>query len=204
MPTLSDNGDPPRTENEVDTSRLDDFDGFLAATTLLQNPRLAREYVYLCYYGPATVQDVRETLGLARATAYDDVEELERLGVVDRDESTRPHQLTAEPFAFVDGRHLAITPTLLHAVALTEFDDDAAYFHNRYGLGEYVAAVRTAAKYYTGDLTQRMAATEMDVQPAEGMAIIYALEPVFAAGRERDPYFDRLVSNPDDLELDGQ
>lgn len=204
MPTLSDDGGPQETGDEVGPPRLDDFDGFLAATTLLQNPRLAREYVYLCYYGPATVQDVQEKLDLARATAYDDVEELERLGVVDRDESTRPHQLTAEPFAFVDGRDLAITPTLLHAVALTEFDDDAAYFHNRYGLGKFVAAVRTAAKYYTGDLTQRMAATEMGVQPAEGMAIIYALEPVSAAGKEHDPYFDRIVRNPDELELDGE
>lgn len=203
MPTLSDDGGPPETDNKVGPPKLDDFDGFLAATTLLQNPRLAREYVYLCYYGPATVQDVKENLDLARATAYDDVEELERLGVVDRDESTRPHQLTAEPFAFVDGRDLAITPTLLHAVALTEFDDDVAYFHNRYELGKFVAAVRTAARYYTGDLTQRMATTEMGVQPAEGMAIIYALERVFAAGKEHDPYFDRLVSNPDDLELDG-
>lgn len=204
MPTLSDDGGPPKTGDEVDPPRFDDFDGFLAATTLLQNPRLAREYVYLCYYGPATVQDVQEKLDLARATAYDDVEELEQLGVVDRDESTRPHQLTAEPFAFVDGRDLAITPTLLHAVARTEFDDDAAYFHNRYGLGKFVAAVRTAAKYYTGDLTQRMAATEMGVQPAEGMAIIYALEPVFAAGKEHDPYFDRIVRNSDELELDGE
>ena len=87
MPTLSDDGGPPKTGDEVSPPRLDDFDGFLAATTLLQNPRLAREYVYLCYFGPATVQD-QEKLDLARATAYDDVEELERLGVVDRDEST--------------------------------------------------------------------------------------------------------------------
>ncbi|WP_255516730.1 helix-turn-helix domain-containing protein [Haloferax sp. KTX1] len=127
MPTLSDRGDAPSIDDDAPQS-FDDFDGLLAATTLLQNPRLAREHVYLCYYGPATIQDLIDELDLARATAYDDVERLERLGVVDRDESTRPHQLTADPFAFVDGREVAITPTLLHAVALTEFDDDAEYF----------------------------------------------------------------------------
>ncbi|WP_142860661.1 DUF7437 domain-containing protein [Salinigranum halophilum] len=204
MPTLTDHGGTPTTE-EASPRSLDDLDGLLAATTLLQNPRLAREYVYLSYYGPTTIQELIDELEVARATAYDDVERLERLGVVDRDESTRPHQLTATPFAFVDGREVAITPTLIHAVALTEFDDDAAYFHNRHGVSKLTAAVQTAAKYYAGELTQRMAATEMGVQPAEGMAIIYALRPVLEAGREHDPYFDQLIScDPDALVFDGE
>jgi hypothetical protein len=204
MPTLTDHGGTPSTE-EASPRSLDDLDGLLAATTLLQNARLAREYVYLCYYGPTTIQELIDELGIARATAYDDVERLERLGVVDRDESTRPHQLTATPFAFVDGRDVAITPTLIHAVALTEFDDDAAYFHDRHGLGALTTAVQAAAKYYTGELTQRMAATEMDVQPAEGIAIIYALRPVLEAGREHDPYFEQLIScDPSELDFDGE
>jgi hypothetical protein len=204
MPTLTDHGGTPSTE-EASPRSLDDLDGLLAATTLLQNARLAREYVYLCYYGPTTIQELIDELGIARATAYDDVERLERLGVVDRDESTRPHQLTATPFAFVDGRDVAITPTLIHAVALTEFDDDAAYFHDRHGLGALTTAVQAAAKYYTGELTQRMAATEMDVQPAEGIAIIYALRPVLEAGREHDPYFEQLIScDPGELDFDGE
>ena len=201
MPTLTDPGGPPQTNRDHHQS-LDDFDGLLAATTLLQKPRLAREYVFLCYYGPATIQDLIDELGVARATAYDDIEHLERLKVIDRDESTRPHELTAEPFAFVDGREIAITPTLIHAVALTEFDDDAEYFYNRYGLGRLVEAVQIAAQYYAGRLTQRMAATEMGVQSVEGMAIIYAVRPVLAAGREHDPYFDQLVAcDPGELDL---
>lgn len=192
MPTLTDHGSSPPT-GETNPRSLEDLDGLLAATTLLQNPRLAREYAYLCYYGPSTIQELIDELDLARATAYDDVEQLEQLGVVNRDESTRPHQLTATLFAFVDGRDVAITPTLIHAVALTEFDDDAAYFHDRHGLGRLTTAVQAAAKYYAGELTQRMAATEMGVQPAEGMAIIYALRPVLEAGREHDPYFEQLI-----------
>jgi hypothetical protein len=204
MPTLTDHGGTPPTE-ETSPRSLDDLNGLLAATTLLQTPRLAREYVYLCYYGPTTIQKLINELELARATAYDDVERLERLGVVDRDESTRPYQLTATPFAFVDGRDVSITPTLIHAVALTEFDDDAAYFHNRHGVSKLTAAVQTAGKYYAGELTQRMAATEMGVQPAEGMAIIYALRPVLKAGREHDPYFEQLLScDPDALVFDGK
>ena len=204
MPTLTDHGGTPPTE-ETSPRSLDDLNGLLAATTLLQTPRLAREYVYLCYYGPTTIQELINELEVARATAYDDVERLERLGVVDRDESTRPYQLTATPFAFVDGRDVSITPTLIHAVALTEFDDDAAYFHNRHGVSKLTAAVQTAGKYYAGELTQRMAATEMGVQPAEGMAIIYALRPVLEAGREHDPYFEQLIScNPDALVFDGE
>jgi hypothetical protein len=204
MPTLTDHGGTPPT-GDADPMTLDDFDGLLAATTLLQNSRLAREYVYLCYYSPMTIQELIDELDVARATAYDDIERLERLGVVDRDESTRPHQLTATPFAFVDGCDVAITPTLIHAVALTEFDDDAAYFHDRHGLGTLTTAIQAAAKYYAGELTQRMAATEMGVQPAEGMAIIYALRSVLEAGREHDPYFEQLIScDPDELDFDGE
>ena len=204
MPTLTDHGGTPSTE-EAGSKSLDDLDGLLAATTLLQNSRLAREYVYLCYYGPSTIQGLIDELNVARATAYDDVERLERLGVVDREESTRPHQLTATPFAFVDGRDVSITPTLIHAVALTEFDDDAAYFHDRHGLGTLTTAVQAAAKYYASELTQRMASTEMGVQPAEGIAILYALRPVLEAGREHDPYFEQLISvDLDALDFDGE
>ncbi len=66
-------------------------------------------------------------------------------------------------------------------------------------------AVRAAAEYYAGKLTQRMAAKEMDVKPVEGMAIIYAVRPVLEAGREHDPYFEQLISSdPDELEFDGE
>jgi hypothetical protein len=50
-----------------------------------------------------------------------------------------------------------------------------------------------------------MAATEMGVQPAEGIAIIYALRPVLEAGREHDPYFEQLIScDPGELDFDGE
>lgn len=202
MPTLT---EEIPISGEGTTPSIDDFDGFLAAATLLQQPRLARNYVYICYYGPTTVQELIDALDVARATAYDDVEHLETLSLVERDESTRPHELTAESFAFVDQEELAITPTVLHAVALTEIDDDLAYFQNRYGTGRLVRGLRSAGEHYAGQLTQRQVAEELGVAPAEGMAIVQALRPALAAGQEFDPYFGRLfpdIADEIDVDLD--
>jgi hypothetical protein len=191
MPTLTASADTSgRTESGAQFES--DFDGLIAATTLLQEPRLARSYIYICYYGPTIIQELIDHLDIARATAYDDVDRLESLGVVNRDEGTRPHELTAIPFAFVDDGEIAITPTVVHAVTLSEFDGDVAYVRNRYGTTRLVKALRLAGKHFAGSLTQRMAAEELDVTPAEGIAIIYALQPVLAAGQDHDPYFERL------------
>lgn len=202
MPTLT---EEIPISDEGTTSSIDDFDGFLAAATLLQQPRLARHYVYICYYGPTTVQELIDTLDVARATAYDDVEHLETLSLVERDESIRPHELTAEAFAFVDQAELAITPTVLHAVALTEIDDDLAYFQNRYGIGRLAQALRPAGKHYAGQLTQRQGAEELGIAPAEGMAVVQALRPALATGQQFDPYFGRLfpdIADEIDLAID--
>ncbi|WP_246982009.1 helix-turn-helix domain-containing protein [Halorientalis marina] len=203
MPILTAPSDTPNgvsDENQFEA----DFDGLIAATTLLQEPRLARGYVYICYYGPTTIQDLIDQLDIARATAYDDVDQLESLGVVDRDESTRPHELTATAFAFIDESEIAITPTVLHAIALSEIDDDVAYVRNRYGTTRLVKALRLAGEYVAGSLTQRMVAEKLGVTPAEGMAIVYALQPVLSAGSEHDPYFDRLFPEiSDDISVDG-
>ena len=203
MPTLTDRATWDADETEIEAPSLGDFDGFVAAATLFQKPRLARIYVFVCYYGPTTIQDVIETLDIARATAYDDIERLEALKIVTRDESTRPHRLSAEPFAFVDDDGVAITPTVLHAIAMSEIDDDVDYFLNRYGVSRLVGALGVAAAHYAGTLTQRMAADELDVTAAEGMAMVESLRPVLAAGVERDVFFDRLFpEHADDLEFD--
>jgi predicted DNA-binding transcriptional regulator YafY len=204
MPTLT-SDDRPVLDEPSERSPLADVDGFLAAATLLQNPRLARTYVFVCYEGPTTVQEVIDALEVPRATAYDDIDRLESLGVVTRDERSRPHRLEAEAFAFVDDDGLAITPTVLHALALTEIDSDAASLQNRYGTGRLVRALRLAGEHYAGRLTQRMVADELGVAPAEGMAIVQSLRPALAAGQVNDPYFDRVfadISEAIDVDLD--
>ena len=61
-----------------------------------------------------------DALELKRATTYEDIEELEPLGSIDRDDSTRPHDISASSFAYVDPDGISITPTVLHAIALRE------------------------------------------------------------------------------------
>lgn len=197
MPVIRDD----RRGEDIDPERagtVGEYDDFLVAARLLQQPRLARIYVYSCYTGPTTVEAIVESLELKRATTYEDVEELEAIGALERDESTRPHRISADAFAYVDPDGIAITPTVLHAVALHEIDDDVEYVYNRYGAGTVAAAVRLAAEHYAGRLTERMAARELDVQPVEGMALLTALERAIAAGKRHDPYFDLVAGDHTD------
>lgn len=178
---------------EPDNQRfVDGLNGFMTAARLLDEPRLARIYVYVCYYGPTTIAEIIEELDLKRATTYDDVETLERMGVLDRDANERPHRLSAMPFAFVERDSFAVTPTVLHGIARSEFDEDVEYFRNRYGGAKLAAAVHAVGLHYADRLTRRMVARELDVQPVEGMTIVDALAPVIAAGKEFDPYFAHL------------
>lgn len=194
MPIIRDRGD---RENSVPkrAGSVEDYDDFLIAAELLQRPRLARIYVYTCYTGPTTIDIIIDTLNLKRATTYDDIEKLEEINAIQRDDSTRPHQITAEAFAYVDPEGIAITPTVLHAVALHEIDDDIAYIHNRYGSGTIAAAVRLVAEYYAGKRTKRMVATALGIEPVEGMTLVTALERAIAVGSRQDPYFELVAGD---------
>jgi hypothetical protein len=194
MPIIRDRGD---RENSVPkrAGSVEDYDDFLIAAELLQRPRLARIYVYTCYTGPTTIDIIIDTLNLKRATTYDDIEKLEEINAIQRDDSTRPHQITAEAFAYVDPEGIAITPTVLHAVALHEIDDDIAYIHNRYGSGTIAAAVRLVAEYYAGERTKRMVATALGIEPVEGMTLVTALERAIAVGSRQDPYFELVAGD---------
>lgn len=160
---------------------------------LLNRPALARVYVYICYWGPVSPPAVMDALELSKSTTYEYVDRLADLGLVDRDDSSRPQQLTAEPLVILE-QHvpIVVTPTVLHALALQEVDDDVEYFLDRYGLGKLIAALRGAGLHFAGRSTQRMVASDIDVRETEAMMIIYALEPALAVGQEFDPYFAYL------------
>ncbi len=194
VPIIRDRGDREDSVPER-VGNVKEYDDFLIAAELLQRPRLARIYVYTCYTGPTTIDAIIEALDLKRATTYDDIEKLEEIDAIQRDDSTRPHQITAEAFAYVDPEGIAITPTVLHAVALREIDDDVAYVHNRYGPGTVAAAVRLVAEYYAGKRTKRMVATALGTEPVEGMILVNALERAIAVGSRRDPYFDLVAGD---------
>jgi hypothetical protein len=167
--------------------------GLDTLATLLNNPPLTRVYVYICYWGPTTVPEVVEELDLSKSTAYEYVDRLVECELVDREESTRPGELTADPVAVVDPLGPAVvTPTVLHAFALGEVDDDVAFFLDRHGLGTLVAGLRGAGLYYAGRTTQRSVAAEIQIRDTEMMLLTEALGPVLAVGRDHDPHFEYL------------
>lgn len=166
---------------------------------LLNRPALARVYIYICYWGPVTPPEAMEALDLSKSTAYEYVDRLVDLGLVDRDNSTRPQQLTADPTIIVEQYvPIVITPTVLHALGLQEVDEDIEYFVDRYGLGKLIAALRGAGLHFAGKTTQRMVASDIDVRETEAMMIIYALKPALAVGREHDPFFEYLFPDVHD------
>jgi hypothetical protein len=170
---------------------------------LLNRPALARVYVYICYWGPVAPPEAMEALDLSKSTTYEYVDRLVDLGLVDRDDSTRPQQLTADPIIIVEQYvPIVITPTVLHALALQEVDEDVEYFVDRYGLGKLIAALRGAGLHFAGNTTQRIVASDIDVRETEAMMIIYALKPALAVGRKHDPFFEYLFPDVhDEMEL---
>ena len=183
--------------------------GLETLVNLLNQPALARVYVYVCYWGPVSPPEVVDDLELSKSTAYDYIDRLAEFDLITRDDSTRPQQLTAEPVILVEPHTpIIITPTVLHAFALQEVDEDVEYFLDRYGIGKLVAALRGAGLHHAGEMTQRMVASEIGVRDTEAMTIIYALVPSLTVGREHDPYFEYLfpdVHNQMDLpDLDAQ
>jgi hypothetical protein len=166
---------------------------------LLNRPALARIYIYVCYWGPVTPPQVMDALDLSKSTTYEYVDQLVELGLIERDASTRPQQLSAEPVVLVEQyAPIVITPTVLHALSLQEIDEDVEYFIDRYGLGKLIAALRGAGLHFAGKTTQRMVATDIGVRATEAMMIIYALKPALAVGRDHDPFFEYLFPDVDD------
>lgn len=212
MPLRSDGGvtipeRPPRDVLSEETLQPDllaeSGPGLETLVQLLNQPALTRVYVYVCYWGPTSPPEVTDDLDLSKSTAYEYIDRLVDLGLVERDDSTRPQQLTAEPVILVEQYvPIIVTPTVLHAFALQEIDEDVQYFVDRHGLGKLVAALRGAGLHYADRMTQRMVAGEIDVRDSEAMMIIYALVPALAVGWNHDPYFEYLFPDVhDQMEL---
>lgn len=82
--------------------------------------------------------------------------ELIERNLTDRDESTNPEQITADPVAFIDPEHgMYITPTVLHAIAFQEIDEDVAEFTEKYGEGQLIAGLRGSGLHFAENATQR-------------------------------------------------
>lgn len=186
-PPSPDTEDPPGTTPAPQQAERE-FNELATIGKLVDRPEFARVYTYAYYYGPVHHQQIQDALDLPKTTVYDYTDRLAELGVV-QIEGSRPQQVTAE-LVCVQGDEITVTPTLLHAVALQEIDDDIAHFVEKYGVGKLVAAVRQAGLHYAGRITQRMAADPLDIHTGEAILIVHALRPALATGREYDPHFD--------------
>lgn len=165
----------------------------LSYAKLLDNPKLARLYIYVLQRGPVTVEAVKTDLDVPHSTAYKYVSELEEMGVLTRHESETPTTISADPIHLeLTTQHgeLRVTPVLVAAVARSLEKDDIRIFLDRHGVAKLAAALHYAIRVMDGELTQRTAANRLDVHPVEGMTAIAALQDVIEAAAEYDPSLD--------------
>ena len=177
-------GDPERAMN-----------GFMSVAQLLEEPRLARLYTFVLRAGEVTIDDIVDELGMPRTTAYSDTATLVDLGVLARDETRKTHTYTATPLvltADLDGNEYTITPTLIEAIGRSSRDGDLDLLLEKYGLGKLAAALTYAVPYADGEMSERVAARELDLQVAFAIAVLQALREVVLDMRAHDPYFDRI------------
>lgn len=177
-------GDPERAVN-----------GFLSVATLLDEPRLARLYTYVLRAGEVTIDDIVADVGLPRTTAYSDAGTLVDLGVLVRDDDQKTHTYTAVPVtltADLDGDEYTITPTLIDAFGRSVHDQDLDLLLDRHGLGKLAAALTYAVPYAAGEMSEQVAARELDLQSAFAIAVLQALRDVVRDMQTVDPYFEDI------------
>jgi len=179
-------GDPERAIN-----------GLLSVAQLLEEPRLARLYTFVFREGEVTIDDIVDELELSRTTAYSDTATLVDFGVLTRDDDQKTHTYSAVPItltADLDGDTYTVTPTLVAAFGRSPKDQDLDLLLEKHGLGKLAAALTYAIPYTDGEMSERVAARELDLQPAFAIAVLQALRAVIRDMREVDPYFEEIMS----------
>jgi hypothetical protein len=177
-------GDPERAIN-----------GLLSVAQLLEEPRLARLYTFVLREGEVTIDAIVEELERPRTTAYSDAGTLVELGVLTRDEEQKTHTYSAVPItltANLDGNEYTITPTLVEAFGRSPRDQDLDLLIERHGLGKLAAALTYAIPYAEGEISERVAARELDLQQAFAIAVLQALRDVVLDMKAVDPYFEEI------------
>ncbi|WP_115864984.1 DUF7437 domain-containing protein [Halorussus litoreus] len=179
-------GDPERAVN-----------GLLSVAQLLEEPRLARLYTFVLREGEVTIDDIVDALETARTTAYSDMGTLVDLGVLTRDEEQKTHTYSAVPItltANLDGNEYTVTPTLVDAFGRSPQDQDLNLLLEKHGLGKLAAALTYAVPYAEGEMSERVAARELDLQHAFAIAVLQALREIVLDMKTVDPYFDNIRS----------
>lgn len=167
--------------------------GLLSVAQLLEEPRLARLYTFVLREGEVTIDDITSKLEMPRTTAYSDTGTLVELGVLTRDDDQKTHTYSAVPItltATLDGDEYTVTPTLVAAFGRSPHDPDLDLLIEKYGLGKLAAALTYAIPYTNGEMSERVAARELDLQNAFGVAVLQALRDVVRDMESVDPYFE--------------
>ncbi|MEY7851867.1 helix-turn-helix domain-containing protein [Natrarchaeobius sp. A-rgal3] len=187
-------GDPERAIN-----------GLMSVAQLLEEPRLARLYTFVLREGEVTIDDIVDKLGMPRTTAYSDTGTLVELGVLTRDEEQKTHTYSAIPVtltANLDGDEYTVTPTLVEAFGRSPQDQDLDLLIEKHGLGKLAAALTYAIPYAEGEMSERIAARELDLQYAFAIAVLHALRDVVLDMKAVDPYFEDIRNARDQPVVD--
>lgn len=174
--------------------------GFMSVARLLEVPRLARLYSFVLQAGPVTIDDIADRLASPRTTIYSDAGTLVELGVLARNEAQKSHTYTAAPISLtadLDGDEYTITPTLIEAFGRSPQDRDLDLLIERHGIGKLAAAMPYAVPYEAGEMSEQIAARELDLQPAFAIATLQALGTVVSDMKSVDPYLDQMRSATD-------
>jgi hypothetical protein len=173
------------------------FLDLLTYAELLNTPRLARLYIYILKAGPVDIETIKTELEMAHSTTYKYISQLEEMDIIDRNQEHRPSTVTAEPIRLVIGTDddgLVASPALIDAIGRQLNIDDIRVFVDRHGVAKLAAALHHAIRIRNGELTQRTAASKLDVQPVEAMTVFSALEDVLNDAATYDPYLAEIIS----------
>lgn len=174
--------------------------GLLSIARLLEEPRLARLYTFVLRDGEVTIDDITADLELPRTTAYSDTGTLVELGVLTRDDDQKTHTYSAVPItltATLDGDEYTVTPTLIAAFGRSPHDQDLDLLIEKYGLGKLAAALTYAIPYTNGNMSERVAARELDLQYAFAVAVLQGLRDTVHEMESIDPYFEDIQNARD-------
>lgn len=187
-------GTSPVSAATPDAGPEEAYSGLLAYAELLTNPELARLYAEILKCGPVTVEKLKDKLDIPHSTAYKYVGRLEEMGVLDRDDDSTPATVTVEPVRLVletDEGAIAATPVFIVAIGEQTENEDIAVFVERHGVAKFGAALHYTFRVRAGELTQRTAASRLDVHSVEAMTVFDALLDVIDDTEEYDPYLSQ-------------
>lgn len=187
-------GTSPVSADTPEAGPEEAYSGLLAYAELLTNPELARLYAAILKRGPVTVETLKDELAMPHSTAYKYVGRLEEMGVLDRDDDSTPATLTVEPVRLVletDGGAIAATPVFIVAIGAQTENEDIEVFVDRHGVAKLGAALHYIFRVRAGELTQRTAASRLDVHSVEAMTVFDALLDVIEGAAEYDPYLSQ-------------